>query len=124
MSHILNKNPQDTSEIGEPVVANIVRYDSATDPEPRVDRYVVPYRHRMSVFTLLREIYEHQDPTIAFRNQQCGRGICGTCHCKVELNGQKKKSVKGCTIPLKPGDNLVIIPYSKDKLIRDLVINF
>jgi len=86
-----------------------------------MQRYVVPYRQRLSVFTLLREIYEKQDPTLAFRNQQCGRGLCGNCHIRVGLNG---KMTKGCTIPLKPGDHVVIEPLSRQKVIRDLVVKF
>jgi succinate dehydrogenase/fumarate reductase-like Fe-S protein len=124
MSLILRLETDDEPVIGDPIVANILRFNPSSDNEPQFQRYVIPYRHRMSVFTILREIYEHQDPTLAFRNQQCGRGICGNCHCLVEINGQKQKLVKGCSIPLKPGDRLVIYPKSQEKLIRDLVTTF
>jgi len=108
-------------ELGDPICAEIFRFNPASDKGPRMQLYIVPYTHRMSVFTLLREIYETQDPTLAFRNQQCGRGICGTCKFRIGVNS---KLVKGCTIPLKPGDHVVIEPFMRSKVIRDLVVKF
>jgi succinate dehydrogenase/fumarate reductase-like Fe-S protein len=121
MSHILKENPNEGPEIGEPILAEIFRFDPSTDVEPRMQTYVVPYRNRMSIFTLLREIYEQQDPTLAFRNQQCGRGICGTCYVRIGVNG---KPIKGCSIPLEPGSRVVIKPYFQNKVIRDLAVDF
>ena len=118
MSHILHSAPEQEPELGAPVVADIYRFDPSRDAQPWIQRYTVPYRRRMSILTLLREIYEHQDPTLAFRTQQCGRGICSVCRCRLEHNG---KIVKGCTVSLKPGDHIVIAPAS-DKVIRDLVV--
>lgn len=121
MSHIL-KSEQDKEEIiGEPIVAEIFRFDPSVDKEPRMQTYTVPYLHRMSILTLLREIYEKQDPTLAFRNQQCGRGICGTCHVRVNVNG---KLTKGCSIPLEPGSKVIVKPANESKVIRDLVVDF
>ena len=122
MPHILSEDPRDTHvEIGTPIVVDVLRFDPETDAEPHYQRYIVPYRRRMSVFTLLREIYEYQDETLAFRNQQCGRGICGTCRCTIELDGETRKNVKSCTIPLEPGKHIVIRP-ANGKVIRDLVV--
>ena len=124
MSHILRIDEIEPVEIGQPITAEIYRFDPSTDSEPRMERFVVPYRHRMSVFTLLREIYEHQDQTLAFRNQQCGRGICGTCRVRVQVDGTKEKSLKGCTIPLKPGSHVIIKPFNEKKVVRDVVVDF
>ena len=124
MSHILRIDEFEPVEIGQPIIADIYRFDPTTDSEPRMERFVVPYRHRMSVFTLLREIYEFQDQTLAFRNQQCGRGICGTCRVRVQIDGTKEKSLKGCTIPLKPGSHVIIKPSSEKKVVRDVVVDF
>lgn len=121
MSHILHDRTEPKTQLGEPIRAEVFRFDPSSDAAPTMRQYTVPYTHRMSVFTLLREIYENQDSTLAFRNQQCGRGICGTCQLRVGVNG---KVVKGCTIPLNPGDHVVIEPYSQKKVIRDLVVNF
>ncbi|HCC78505.1 MAG TPA: hypothetical protein DEP80_02730 [Anaerolineae bacterium] len=121
MSHILHPTPRNFHEIGEPITAEIFRFDPTKDSQPRMQTYVVPYTHRMSIFTLLREIYENIDPTLAFRNQQCGRGICGTCRFQIGVIG---KSVKSCTVPLEPGAHVIIMPFKKEKVIRDLVIEF
>ena len=124
MSHILVVEETEPVEIGEPITADVYRFDPSSDIEPRVERYTVPYHHRMSVFTLLREIYARQDQTLAFRNQQCGRGICGTCRVRLQVNGGEEKSLKGCTIPLEPGSHVVIKPYKENRVIRDLVVDF
>lgn len=121
MSHILQSDNKETQEIGEPITAEIFRFDPSVDDQPRMQQYIVPYKHRMSIFTLLREIYENIDPSLAFRNQQCGRGICGTCRFRVGVNN---KPVKGCTIPLLSGSHVVIMPYNEKKVVRDLVVDF
>jgi succinate dehydrogenase/fumarate reductase-like Fe-S protein len=125
MSHILRENPSEEGpEIGEPITADIYRFDPSSESQVRIQRFVVPYRRRLSIFTLLREIYEHQDPTLAFRNQQCGRGICGTCRCTVELKGKTTKGLKTCTVPLEPGEHVVINPYNESMVVRDIVVDF
>jgi len=88
MSHILHPYTEELDELQEypPVTLDLVRFNPATGEDSSVQRYVLPYRRRLSIFTALREIYELQDPTIAFRNQQCGRGICGTCRVRVDLD--------------------------------------
>lgn len=121
MSHILHDDADTEQEIGEPVVVKVFRFDPAVDQEPRWQEYTVPYRRRMSVFTVLREIYENQDPTLAFRNQQCGRGVCGTCQFRIGAEG---KVVKGCRVVLEPGTRVTIAPYNEKKVIRDLVVDF
>ena len=124
MSHILKLREGEEAEIGEPIIAEIYRHDPFFGDEPRMERFVVPYGHRMSIFTLLREIYERQEPSLAFRNQQCGRGICGTCQVRVRINSGKGQLVKGCSIPLPPGTHITILPYSERRVIRDLVVDF
>mgnify|MGYP001179849416 FL=1 len=123
MSHILGEAGAHPEETGEPITADIYRFDPSIDANPRMERYTVPYCNRMSVFTLLREIYAYQDQTLGFRNQQCGRGICATCRVRLQVDGSKERSVKGCTIPLKPGSHVVIKPHS-DNVIRDIVVAF
>ena len=124
MSHILRLGGPDPVAIGEPITADIYRFDPSSDVAPRMERYIVPYHDRMSVFTLLREIYATQDQTLAFRNQQCGRGICGTCRVRLQIDGSRERPLKGCTIPLEPGAHVVIRPYSEKKVIRDVVVEF
>jgi succinate dehydrogenase/fumarate reductase-like Fe-S protein len=118
MSHILRIGSEEDPEIGASIVVDIYRYDASLRQPHRTQQYIVPYRKRMSVLTLLREIYAHIDPTLAFRNQQCGRGICGTC--RVMVDG---KIEKGCEVLIKPGSRLVIKPCRESKVIRDLVVS-
>lgn len=128
MSHILRPHAgaQEEALDRAPVTLDLVRFDPASDEGPRLQRYAVPYRRRMSIFTALREIYEQQDRTLAFRNQQCGRGICGTCRVRVDLErlGLDHKSVKSCSIPIEPGDHVVVRPAYEKRVIRDLVVDF
>jgi len=123
MSHILREAGPHPAETGESITADIYRFDPSTDANSRMERYIVPYCDRMSVFTLLREIYAYQDQTLGFRNQQCGRGICATCRVRLQVDGSKERTVKGCTIPLKPGSHVVIKPHSNN-VIRDIVVAF
>ena len=120
MSHILRKDRSLGPEIGERVIAQVYRFDPTRDEAPRFQEYSVPYRGRMTVQTLLREIYEHIDPTLAFRNQQCGRGICGTCSLRIGVEG---RLTKGCNLPVGPGDRVVIAPTNRAAVIRDIVVS-
>ncbi len=128
MSHILHPYTEELDELQDypPVTLDLVRFNPATGEDSSVQRYVLPYRRRLSIFTALREIYELQDPTIAFRNQQCGRGICGTCRVRVDLErlNWRNKSVKSCTIPIEPGDHLVVRPAYEKRVVRDIVVDF
>ncbi len=119
MPIILHPQRDEPSQ-GEPVIADVFRFDPSQDREPRLQRYVVPYRHRMNVFSLLWEIYENQDPSLAFRFQHCGIGICGTCSLRLDDGA---RIIRGCQTPVRPGDHLVIRPYNEKKVIRDLVID-
>jgi len=42
---------------------------------------------------------------------------------RLQVDGSKERSVKGCTIPLKPGSHVVIKPHSNN-VIRDIVVAF
>jgi succinate dehydrogenase/fumarate reductase-like Fe-S protein len=118
MPYILRIGSEEDPEIGAPIVVDIYRYDASLRQPHRIRQYIVPYRRRMSVLTLLREIYDRIDPTLAFRNQQCGRGICGTC--RVRVDG---KIEKGCEVLIEPGSRLVIKPCRESTVIRDLVVS-
>ena len=62
MSHILREETTQPGEaVEQSVTADIYRFDPSIDVKPRMERYTVPYHDRMSVFTLLREIYAYQD---------------------------------------------------------------
>jgi succinate dehydrogenase/fumarate reductase-like Fe-S protein len=98
----------------QPVTVRIERFNPRTDAAPYWDVFEVPYQQRHSVLTLLHYIYEHDDPTLGYRNYTCGRGICDSC--RVNLNGKVRK---GCATPVKPGEEITLRPCSQH-VIKDL----
>lgn len=96
------------------VTVNIERFDPQAGGEPRWERFEVPYEERHSVLTLLNYIYEHYDRSLAYRNYQCGRGICDSC--RVSINGRVGK---GCATSIQPGAELTLRPCSRF-VIKDL----
>lgn len=127
MSHILHPITEsvDQQTAYPKVTLDIVRTNLSGSTHSTPQRFIVAFRRRLSIFTALREIYELQDPTIAFRNQQCGRGICGTCRVRVDLDRLHwtNKSVKSCSIPLEPGDHIIVRPANKLRVVRDIVVD-
>jgi len=101
----------------ENIIARIFRFDPTTDRVPRFQTYHVPYQPGMSILSLLRYVYEELDPTIAFRNYRCGRGICASC--RVRLNG---KPVKACRTTLDERAMVTIEPLDEHRVIRDLAV--
>jgi succinate dehydrogenase/fumarate reductase-like Fe-S protein len=95
--------------------AKIFRY-SPEDKASRVDRFKVPHSPGMTFQTMLRYIYENIDPTLAFRDFRCGKGICNTCSIKV--NG---KVIRSCEKPVQPGEEVLLEP-ANDRIIKDLVV--
>lgn len=101
----------------KPVHVKIFRY-SPEEKRERVDKFEVPYSPGMTVQTLLRRVYEDFDPTLAFRDFRCGRGICNTC--RVKVNG---KATKSCETLVHEGQELLLEPSNK-RIIKDLVVRF
>lgn len=95
--------------------ARIFRY-SSEDGVSRADTFVVPYSPGMTFQTMLRYIYENADPTLAFRDYRCGRGVCNACSIKV--NG---KVIRSCQAPVQAGVEVFLEP-ANDRIIRDLVV--
>ena len=99
------------------VHAKIFRY-SPEDKRERIETVEVPYVPGMTIQTLLRYIYENLDPTFAFRDFRCGRGICNTC--RVKVNG---KVIRSCETPVHKEQEILLEP-SNDRIIKDLVIRY
>jgi succinate dehydrogenase/fumarate reductase-like Fe-S protein len=96
------------------VKVHVQRFNPETDVEPHWEAFEVPYLQRHSVLTLLHYIYEHYDPTLAYRNYTCGRGICDSC--RVNIDGKVRK---GCATPIAAGAEIRLAPCSKF-VIKDL----
>jgi len=95
----------------------IVR-SSIGDKAQRIDTFEIPYAKSMTVLSMLRYINEHIDPTLAFRDYRCGRGVCNTC--RVRVNGKVRRT---CETPIKPGEKILLEP-APGPIIKDLVIDF
>lgn len=99
------------------VYVKIFRY-SPEDKGKRIDTFEVPHSHAMTVQTMLRYIYGNIDPTMAFRDFRCGRGVCNTC--RIKLNG---KVIRSCETPVQPGEEVLLEPANA-RIIKDLVVQF
>jgi len=104
--------------MAETIEVRVCRYDPQTGEQPRFQKYLVPYYDGLTVINVVRYIQRHLDPTLAFRDFHCGRGICRTCQMKV--NG---KVVRSCCTPVVQGEELVIEPSDGGPVIRDLAIS-
>jgi fumarate reductase iron-sulfur subunit len=105
--------------VQEKIIVRVFRYNPATDAEPRFDEFTLPYSHGATVLGALRYIHENLDATLAFRNYHCGALICGCC--QVTVNGKRTKS---CGAVIGPGETVMIEPFDRNRVIRDLAIKF
>ncbi len=81
--------------------------------------YEVRTDRDMTILEVLQEIYQHLDPTLAFRSYRCGRRLCRSC--EVNLDG---KTVRGCATLLHPGKTYRLEAARQGSVIRDLVFDF
>ena len=93
----------------EPMVTLIIERTDKGKQE-----YQVPHFEGMTMLVALRYIHDNLDPTLAFRNYHCGRGVCVTC--VVRMNGKK---LRACSAPLESQQTYEGTP-ANDKNIRDL----
>jgi succinate dehydrogenase/fumarate reductase-like Fe-S protein len=103
----------------DPIVAEIFRFWPGQEEGPRFETFEIPFERGLTVLGLLRFIYLKVDPSLAFRDFQCGVGICGTC--RLKINRENRKS---CVALLHPGEKITVEPLHKDRVIRDLVTIF
>ena len=94
---------------------SIKRYDPDKGGEPVWVDYEVPAHERTTVLEALMNIYENQDPTLAFRFG-CRFDKCGLC--AVEVNGKPRMA---CYTDVKEG--MKIGPLAGMPVVRDLVID-
>ena len=91
---------------------------SVADEEKRIDTFEVPHAKAMTILSMLRYVNEYLDPSVAFRDFRCGRGVCNTC--LVRVNGKAKRM---CETPVQPGVDILIEPAA-GVVIKDLVVDF
>jgi succinate dehydrogenase/fumarate reductase-like Fe-S protein len=96
----------------------ILRFDPSQDTTPRYETYPVAWTEGLTLLAAVRGIYRHTDPTLAFRNYFCGRGLCGGC--RMTVDGVARKS---CHVVLEPGREYLVEPLRGFPLVRDLVVD-
>jgi succinate dehydrogenase/fumarate reductase-like Fe-S protein len=97
----------------------IFRFNPDADTVPRYRVYTVPWIEGLTVLAAIRRIYATIDPTLAFRNYFCGRGLCGGC--RVTVDGAVKKA---CHVVLASDQEYLVEPLKNYPVIRDLVVDF
>jgi succinate dehydrogenase/fumarate reductase iron-sulfur protein len=94
----------------------VFRCDPRADNAVRFDAWDVPYEEGQTVLDVLVYIFEHFDPTLAFR-WGCKKGHCGSC--PLQVNG---KPVFSCREQATA--EMVVEPHPKFEVIKDLVADF
>jgi succinate dehydrogenase / fumarate reductase iron-sulfur subunit len=97
----------------------IFRFNPGIDVAPYYKTYALPWTEGLTLLAAIRKIYASADPTLAFRNYFCGRGLCAGCH--MNVNGAIKKA---CHVVLEPRMEYKVEPLKGHPIIRDLVVDF
>ena len=95
------------------IKVRVSRYDPEVDQAPHTETYEVPAEEKGTVLGALLHIYEHADPTLAFRSG-CRFLRCGLC--AVEVNNSPRVA---CITRLREG--MTIKPLHNVNTVRDLV---
>jgi fumarate reductase iron-sulfur subunit len=98
--HVLRHNPRDPASV------------------PRLQSYEVEEAAGMTLYLVLSEIRERQDPSLAF-DFVCRAGICGSC--AMLVNGRPRLACRTLTKDL-PGD-ITLLPLPGFELIADLSVD-
>src|SRR5688572_27556052 len=69
----------------------VMRYNPATDAEPRFQRYETPYKDDWVVLDALNYVKDELDPTLSYR-WSCHMAVCGSCGMMV--NGEPMLACK------------------------------
>ena len=95
------------------------RFNPDVDSIPSYQSYVVPWTEGLTLLKAVQHIYRNADPTLAYRNYFCGRGLCGGC--RMTVDGKARKS---CHVVLEANREYLVEPLRAFPLIRDLVVDF
>lgn len=98
---------------------NILRYNPQ-DPDslPRMQLYEIEEADNMTLFMVLTEIREQQDPSLQF-DFVCRAGICGSCG--MLINGRPGLACR--TLTKNMGEKVTLAPLPTFELIADLSVN-
>ena len=93
----------------------VLRYDSASGQRPAFQDYSLAIEPGATVLSVLRELYDHQDHSLAFY-YSCRIGKCAGC--QVKVNGK----VRLACIEVVTGD-IVLEPQPGYAVIKDLYVD-
>lgn len=108
----------DVTEMSKTIELRVQRYRPATDAEPFVQTYLVPYTDDMSVLQALQAIKVSLDTSLSFR-WSCRMAVCGSCG--MMINGDPKLACSTFLRDLAPMP-VVIEPLHNFPIERDLVV--
>ncbi len=97
----------------------VFRFNPDTDTVPHYQIYSVTWTEGLTLLAAIRQVYATVDPSLAFRNYFCGRGLCGGC--RVTVDGAAKRS---CHVVLASDHEYLVEPLKNYPVIRDLVVDF
>ena len=98
---------------------NILRYNpQLPDDHPRMQQYELDEAENMTLFMVLNELREQQDPSLQF-DFVCRAGICGSC--AMVVNGQPGLACRTLTKDL--ASEITLAPLPVFELIGDLSVN-
>jgi succinate dehydrogenase / fumarate reductase iron-sulfur subunit len=101
----------------EKITFKVQRYDPDHDKKPRIQQFVIPFRHGMTVLDGLIYIKENVDNTLSFRSS-CRMGICGSCGMLIN-----NLPMLACHTPIEElkKDTITVKSLPNFPIVRDLV---
>jgi len=98
----------------ETIKAKVFRYNPDVDLYPSYRTYEVAADEKITVLQVLKEIFEKQDRSLAFKYFSCGFKFCNSC--MMMVNGKAKHA---CLTLVGPGDEVTLEPLKNYPIIRD-----
>ena len=100
----------------------VFRFNSETDVLPHYKNYEIEVQPGEVILDILNRIKWEHDGSFSYR-RSCRHGICGSC--AVKVNGKATLACKDRVSDLTEifGDELVIEPQDKKRVIKDMVID-
>jgi succinate dehydrogenase / fumarate reductase iron-sulfur subunit len=97
----------------------ILRFDPSRDERPHFQEFVYDPKPTDTVLESLKEIRDHQDPSLAFR-YSCREAVCGAC--AMTINGKIGLACKTIIRTLET-DLIVIEPLPNFEIQKDLYVD-
>ncbi len=95
---------------------HVSRFDPAADAAARFETFDLAVEGPISVLQALRRIYQELDSSLAFRNADCRRGVCGVC--SLSIDGRRVLACMHLAV-----DGMRIAPPPRRHVFRDLVFD-